>query len=112
MARAANDPTSKGHDMSSWMERLEQARAEAARREADPLREKVEQVVRGMEAISTNALLDLIGLPPTTGNARRISRTMQSLGFVAIKSRRFLPGGWRDTVSRGWARPFRPEGKP
>ena len=36
----------------------------------------------GTEAISTAALLDLIGLPATTGNARRMSKTMQSLGYV------------------------------
>src|SRR5271165_2252979 len=93
--------------MTSFMALLEQAEAEAAARAVDPLRDKVERTVRGMEAISTNALLDLIGLPATTGNARRISRTMQSLGFVPRKSRRFMPGGWRDTVTRGWARPTR-----
>lgn len=32
-----------------------------------------------MEAISTNALLDLIGLTNTTGNARRISKTVLGL---------------------------------
>jgi hypothetical protein len=95
--------------MLSFMARLEQVAAEQAAHDADPLLNKVERCVRGMEAISTNALLDLIGLPNTTGNARRISRTMQSLGYVPMKSRRFVPGGWRDTVTRGWARPFRDE---
>jgi hypothetical protein len=89
------------------MQQLDRAKAELLERDADPLREKVEEVVRGMEAISTAALLDLIGLPPTTGNSRRIARSMRSLGFVPITSRRFMPGGWRSTVSRGWARPFR-----
>ena len=32
---------------------------------------------------------------------------MRSLGFIPIKSRRFMPGGYRDTVSRGWAHPVR-----
>jgi hypothetical protein len=91
----------------SWLLKLHQAKAGLAESEADPLREKVETVVRGIEAISTAALLDLIGLPSTTGNARRVSKTMQSLGYVAIKSRRFMPGGWRNTVTRGWARPTR-----
>ena len=59
------------------------------------------------DAISTAALLDLIGLPKTTGNGRRIAHSMRSLGFVPIKSRRFMPGGYRDTVTRGWARPVR-----
>jgi len=75
--------------------------------DADPLRSKVEATVRGMNAIRTATLLDLIGLPNTAGNARRISRTMQSLGFVRIKSRRLMPGGYLDTVTRGWARPLR-----
>jgi hypothetical protein len=93
--------------MSSFLERIEKARAELAARDADPLQEKVEAIVRGMEAISTVALLDLLGLPKTTGNGRRIAATMRSLGFIPIKSRRFEPGGWRDTVTRGWARPVR-----
>jgi hypothetical protein len=92
------------------MQQLEQAKAKLAERDADPLHEKVELVVRGMDAISTTALLDLIGLPNTTGNARRISGTMRSLGFVPLKSRRFLPGGYRDTVTRGWTRSFKSQG--
>lgn len=88
-------------------------KAELAERDADPLRANVEATVRGMNAVSTVALLDLIGLPTTTGNARRISKTMRSLGFIPIKSRRFMPGGYRDTVSRGWARPVRDaQGRP
>jgi hypothetical protein len=89
------------------MQRLEKAAGELAQRDADPLREKVEATVRGMDAVSTHALLDLIGLPNTTGNGRRIAHSMRALGFVPIKSRRFMPGGYRDTVTRGWARPAR-----
>jgi len=90
-----------------WLEKLHREKAELAERDADPLREKVEAVVRGMEAVSTVALLDLMALPKTTGYARRVSRTMRSLGFIPIKSRRLMPGGYRDTVTRGWARPIR-----
>jgi hypothetical protein len=90
-----------------WMEKVRQAQAVLAERDADPLRGKVEAIVRGMDAVSTFALLDLLGLPKTTGYARRISKTMRSLGFIPIKSRRLMPGGWRDTVTRGWARPVR-----
>jgi hypothetical protein len=93
--------------MTSFIERLHQARIEREQRDADPLREKVEATVRGLDAISSAALLDLLGLKNTTGNGRRIAPTMRSLGFVPIKSRRFEPGGWRDTVTRGWARPIR-----
>jgi hypothetical protein len=33
---------------------------------------------------------------------------MREQNFVPIKTRRFMPGGFRDTVTRGWARPMRP----
>ncbi len=93
--------------MLSFCESLARERVKLAERDADPLREKVQAVVRGMEAVSTVALLDLLGLPKTTGNGRRVAQTMRSLGFVPIKSRRLMPGGYRDTVTRGWARPVR-----
>jgi hypothetical protein len=91
----------------SWIETVHRAQAELTKRDADPLRKKVEAFVRGMEAVSTVALLDLLGLPKTTSNGRRIAPTMRSLGFIPIKSRRLMPGGYRDTVTRGWARPVR-----
>jgi hypothetical protein len=96
--------------MFSFYQRLQRAKAEQAQAEADPLREKVEAATRGKESIGTAPLLDLLDMPKTTGNARRISGTMRSLGFVPLKSRRFLPGGYRDTVTRGWARPLRSQG--
>ena len=96
--------------MVSYLERLRQAKAETAKRNADPLRGVVEATVRGMDAVSTVALLDLIGLPKSTGNARRVSQTMRSMGFVPIKSRRLMPGGHLNTVTRGWARPLRGTG--
>lgn len=91
----------------SWIEKLHRAKAELAERNVDPFRAGAEAVVRGMQAVSTHALLDLLGLPKTTGNGRRIAPTMRSLGFIPIKSRRLMPGGYRDTVTRGWARPIR-----
>ncbi len=94
----------------AWIDELKRVEAEAAERAADPLREKLEALVRGMEAVSTFALLDLLGLPKTTGNGRRIAATKRTLGFVPIKSRRLMPGGWRDTVTRGWSRPVRESG--
>ena len=90
--------------MVSFTEKIHRAAEEMERQEADPLLEKVASLTRG---ISTHALLDLIGLKNTTGNARRVAKTMPALGFVPIKSRRLMPGGYRDTVTRGWARPFR-----
>lgn len=93
--------------MLSFTAQIQQELAKLEQRDADPLREKVAATVRGMDAVSTAAVLDLIGLPKTTGNGRRIAHSMRSLGFVPIKSRRFMPGGYRGTVTRGWARPVR-----
>jgi hypothetical protein len=95
--------------MATFVERLRQAQAQAemAERSWDPWRTKVEDAVRGIEFISTAALLDLLRERATTSNARRLAKNMRALGFVPIKSRRLMPGGYRDTVTRGWARPFR-----
>ena len=97
--------------MVSFTARLRQAQAELAQLDADPLRRPVEAIVRGKEAIGSAPLLDLLGLPKTTGNGRRLAQTMRSLGFVPIKSRRLLPGGFTDTVTRGWCRPIRGQGR-
>jgi hypothetical protein len=93
--------------MVSFVERIRRASAELAAHAADPLLEKVQALVRGQESIGTAPMLDLLGLPKTTGNGRRIASTMRTLGFVPIKSRRLLPGGHDGTVTRGWTRPVR-----
>jgi hypothetical protein len=94
----------------SLLERLHQAQAGLAERHADPWRKKLQGALGATEAISTVALLDLLRVAPTTGNARRLAQTMRSLGYIPLKSRRLMPGGLRDTVTRGWAKPFRPSG--
>ena len=91
----------------SLLGKLAQARAELDARHEDPWGKKVEAAVRGKDAISTAALLDLLRLPATTGTARRLAAIMRSLHFIPIKSRRLMPGGFRGTVTRGWARPVR-----
>jgi hypothetical protein len=93
--------------MASFVEKIRRAKAELAARAADPLLAKVQGVLHGMEAISTNALLDLIGLPQTTSNGRRLAKTMRALGFIPVKSRRLMPGGYEGTVTRGWSLPVR-----
>ena len=60
--------------MVSFKERLRKARAEIAQLDADPLRRLVETAVCGQDAIGSAALLDLLGLPTTTGNGRRLAR--------------------------------------
>ena len=94
--------------MLSWLERLHQASAEQSERDSDPWRRVLERALPAdLTAVSTVALCDLLGIRPTTGNARRIARTMRAMGFFPIKSRKLLPGGWRGSEGRGWARPIR-----
>src|SRR5437764_12376236 len=91
----------------SLMQKIELARRELDAHRADPWGRILERELRGMDAVSSRAALDLVGVAQTTGNARRLARTMRGLGFIPLKSRRFLPGGFKDTVTRGWARPIR-----
>jgi hypothetical protein len=92
----------------SFLEKLHQARFELDAHHEDPWRKKVEAAVRGKDAISSAALLDVLRAPATTGAARRLAAVMHSLNFIPIKSRRLMPGGRTgNTVTRGWARPIR-----
>jgi hypothetical protein len=88
--------------------RLNRAKAELSEGDEDPWRRVLERALpANVVCTSTVALLDLLGFPATTGNARRLSRTMRSMGWTGIKSRRLAPGGWRTTECRGWSRPVR-----
>jgi hypothetical protein len=93
--------------MSSWVERL-YACAQKAEQGSDPWKRMLERALpANLTSLSTNALLDLLDVPHTTGNARRLAQTMRALGFIPLKSRRLTPGGFRDTTIRGWWRPIR-----
>jgi hypothetical protein len=97
-----------GDHQMSLLGKLAQARAELDAHREDPWHKKVEEAMRGKDAISTAALLDLLRAPATTGAARRLAAVMRSLHFIPIKSRRLMPGGRSgNTVTRGWARPVR-----
>jgi hypothetical protein len=94
--------------MSSWVERMYQACAQQAEQRSDPWKRVLERALpANVSEISTVSVLDLLDVPHTTGNARLVARTMRAMGWVALKSRRLLPGGFRDTTIRGWARPCR-----
>ena len=90
------------------LERLHHAQAELLASQEDPWRHVLERALPGnVVSTSTVALLGLLDFPVTTGNARRLARTMRSMGWVGIKSRKLPPGGWRSTECRGWVRPLR-----
>jgi hypothetical protein len=72
----------------------------------DPWRRVLERALpASVTSTSTVALLAMLDFPATTGNARRLARTMRSMGWVGIKSKQLAPGGWRTTACRGWSRP-------
>ena len=92
----------------SLMSRLHEAKAKMLDDQEDPWKRVLERALPAdVVCMSVIGLLDLLNFAPTTGNARRLARTMRSMGWVGIKSRRLAPGGWRSTECRGWARPFR-----
>jgi len=100
--------------MVSFFERMEEVRRQLAQKRADPWRDMLKPILRNFETIGTRPVFDLLGVPSTTGNARRLARIMRDLGYVPIKSRRLLPGGHCDTTVRGWTlacRPRRSEGE-
>jgi hypothetical protein len=96
----------------SWAEKLSRAVGPAVRRDQTWTGAVARALPGGITSISTVAVLDLLDVPATTGNARRVATAMRALGFVPIKSRRLAPGGFRDTTIRGWARPVREPGFP
>jgi hypothetical protein len=93
--------------MTAWVQKLRELKVKRTERNAEPLTEQVEAAVKSKDSISSVALLDLLDMPKTVGNARRVAKIMRSLNFVPVRNRQLVPGGFRDTVCRGWARPVR-----
>ena len=92
----------------SLISRLHQIRDEMLDDQEDPWKRVLERALPAdLVCTSTVALLDILNFTATTGNARRLARTMRSMGWVGIKSRQLAPGGWRTTECRGWARSCR-----
>jgi hypothetical protein len=92
----------------SWVGKMYQACAQKTEQRSGPWRRVLERALpANVTSISTVSLLDLVDVPHTTGNARRLAQTMRAMGWVGLKSRRLMPGGFRDTTIRGWARPVR-----
>jgi hypothetical protein len=92
----------------AFLDKMREAERQAEATHRDPWHPRLKRALENVEAISTAALLDLLMVEPTTSNARRLAALMRELNFIPIKTRRFMPGGFRDTVTRGWARPIRP----
>jgi hypothetical protein len=100
----------------SLLGRLREAKAELET-PADPwlaplqrIRGKVE--FDGLERVSTQTLLDILGVPQgrrTAGGYRRLAKLMSELGWSAVRVRDLTRGGYKEQV-RGYCRaPSRPK---
>lgn len=93
----------------SFMSLMQEAkeRMEATAEHDDPWHAVLEPKLRNVETISTHALMDMLRVNATTAKSRRVAAVMRDLGYIPIRSRRLMPGGFRDTCTRGWSRPVR-----
>lgn len=91
----------------SFASQMQEAKGHNAK-QRDPWFDRLQSTVTKFETISTSAILDIVHAAHTKANARRLAPLMRELGYVSIMSRRLPPGGFKDTVSRGWTRPMRP----
>jgi hypothetical protein len=99
--------------MTTFMERLRQAKAEAVATETcDPWRHVLERVrgridfFDGLERVSSQALLDLLEVPQrnrTAGTFRRLAKVMAELGWTGVRVRDLTRGGYKEQV-RGYCR--------
>jgi hypothetical protein len=95
----------------TWIEMLQQRKAEAVARRADPWRLPLERLRGkvgddGVERISTQAVFDLLEIPQASrgaGACRRLAELMRELGWTPIKARGLNQAGFRDQI-RGYAR--------
>ena len=95
----------------SWLEKLHEARAELAARNADPWRLTLERVRGkigddGIERVTTQLLFDILEVPQGgrgAGACRRLAKLMAELGWMAVRVRGFTRGGYLEQV-RGYCR--------
>jgi len=97
--------------MSSFLQKLQQASAEAVARDADPWRLPLERLQGqidddGIERVTTQAVLDVLEIPQRNrraGTYRRLAKRMAELGWTAVRVRGMTRGGYLEQV-RGFCR--------
>lgn len=95
----------------SFLAKLNAAEAENAAHDADPWRLRLERVrgkveFDGLERVSTQTLLDALGVPQrsrTAGVYRRLAKLMAELEWTAVRVRDLTRGGYKEQV-RGYCR--------
>lgn len=100
----------------SWLERMqEEIKTQSTRAKGRTSLQRMleRELPPHLDMVSTVHLCDLLGVEPRSGNTRRIARAMRALGWLPVRNRRMLPGGWRGTEGRGWSRGVRqlPKGR-
>jgi hypothetical protein len=94
--------------MTTFMQRLREAKAEiAARSSVDPWMLRLERVrgkidFDGLECVSSQSLLDLLQVPQhnrSTGTFRRFAKVMAELGWTAVRVRDLTRGGYKEQVA-------------
>ena len=98
----------------SWLDKLEQARAEMAARDADPWRLRLGRLHGKfgddcIERITTQTVFDILEIPQRSrgaGACRRLAKLMSQLGWTAVRVRGLTRGGYREQV-RGYCRDAR-----
>jgi hypothetical protein len=91
----------------SFISRMREVAKQLEAPPPDPWKKTLSDALKGVEGMSTVCLLDIVGARHNASNARRLAAVMRELKFVAIQSRRLMPGGHRSTIARGWMKPLR-----
>ena len=95
----------------SFLDKLREAEAEMAARDAEPWRLRLERVRGqigddGIERVTTQTLFDILEVPQRSrgaGACRRLAKLMAELGWMAVRVRGLTRGGYLEQV-RGYAR--------
>ena len=95
----------------SWLDKLHEAQAELAARNADPWRLALERVRGkigddGIERVTMQIVFDILEVPQCSrgaGACRRLAKLMAELGWTAVPIRSLTRGGYPEQV-RGYCR--------
>jgi len=98
----------------SWLDKLREAQAEMAARNADQWRMPLERLhgrigADGIERVTTQTVFDILEIPQRSrgaGACRRLAKLMSQLGWTAVRVRGLTRGGYREQV-RGYCRDAR-----
>jgi hypothetical protein len=111
IAFALSSPPVMQEETLSWLDKMKQAHAEMAARNADPWRLRLERLNGkigddGIERIPTQTVFDILEIPQrnrSTSACRRLAKLLLELGWTAVRVRGLTRGGYLEQV-RGYCR--------